>query len=32
MIVDDGKVSALNIEDSPGQAVASSAAKILEQL
>ena len=32
MIVDDGKVTALNIEDSPGQAVVSSAAKILEQL
>jgi peroxiredoxin len=32
MIVDDGKVTALNVEDSPGQAVESSAAKILEQL
>ncbi len=32
MIVDDGKVTALNIEDSPGQAVESGAAKILEQL
>ncbi|MHA6685074.1 redoxin family protein [Mesorhizobium sp. A556] len=32
MIVDDGKVTALNIEDSPGQAVESSAAKILQQL
>ncbi len=32
MIVDDGKVTALNIEGSPGQAVESSAAKILEQL
>lgn len=32
MIVDDGKVVALNIEESPGQAVESSAAKILEQL
>ena len=32
MIVDDGKVTALNIEDAPGQAVESSAAKILEQL
>jgi glutaredoxin/glutathione-dependent peroxiredoxin len=32
MIVDDGKVQALNIEDKPGQAVESGAAKILEQL
>ena len=32
MIVDDGTVTALNIEDSPGQAVESGAAKILEQL
>jgi peroxiredoxin len=32
MIVDDGKVTALTIEGSPGQAVESSAAKILEQL
>lgn len=32
MIVDDGTVTALNIEGSPGQAVESSAAKILEQL
>ncbi|TKT81152.1 peroxiredoxin [Aquamicrobium sp. LC103] len=32
MIVDDGKVTALNIEDSPGQAVESSAARIIEQL
>ncbi|RJG45984.1 MULTISPECIES: peroxiredoxin [unclassified Mesorhizobium] len=32
MIVDDGKVTALNIEDSPGQAVESGAAKLLEQL
>lgn len=32
MIVDDGKVMTLNIEDSPGQAVESSAARILEQL
>jgi len=32
MIVDNGKVTALNIEDSPGKAVQSSAAKILEQL
>lgn len=32
MIVDDGTVTALNIEDSPGQAVESGAAKLLEQL
>ena len=32
MIVDGGKVVALNIEDKPGQAVESGAAKILEQL
>jgi peroxiredoxin len=32
MIVDDGKVTALNVEDSPGKAVESGAAKILEQL
>lgn len=32
MIVDNGVVTALNIEDSPGQAVESGAAKILEQL
>lgn len=32
MIVDDGTVTVLNIEDSPGQAVESGAAKILEQL
>lgn len=32
MIVEDGTVKALNIEDSPGQAVASGAAKLLEQL
>ncbi|NGN40503.1 peroxiredoxin [Mesorhizobium sp. CGMCC 1.15528] len=32
MIVDNGKVTALNIEDSPGQAVESGAAKLLEQL
>lgn len=32
MIVDDGKVTSLNIEDKPGQAVDSSAAKLLEQL
>lgn len=32
MIVEDGTVTALNVEPSPGQAVESSAAKILEQL
>ena len=32
MIVDDGVVTTLNIEDSPGKAVQSGAAKILEQL
>jgi peroxiredoxin len=32
MIVDDGKVTVLNIEDSPGQAVESGAAKLMEQL
>lgn len=32
MIVDDGVVEALNIEDKPGQAVISGAAAILEQL
>ncbi|MBX3596968.1 MAG: peroxiredoxin [Rhizobiaceae bacterium] len=32
MIVEDGAVKSLNIEDSPGQAVQSGAAKILEQL
>jgi peroxiredoxin len=32
MIVEDGKVTALNVEDAPGQAVISGAAKILEQL
>lgn len=32
MIVDDGVVTVLNIEDSPGQAVESGAAKLLEQL
>jgi peroxiredoxin len=32
MIVDDGKVTALNIEGKPGQAVDSGAARILEQL
>lgn len=32
MIVEDGRIAALNIEDKPGQAVESSAAKILEQL
>ena len=32
MIVEDGTVTALNIEDSPGTAIDSGAAKILEQL
>ncbi|MDQ6435962.1 peroxiredoxin [Mesorhizobium sp. LHD-90] len=32
MIVNDGKVEALNIEDAPGQAVTSGAARLLEQL
>lgn len=32
MIVDDGKVVSLNIEDSPGKAVESGAAKVLELL
>lgn len=32
MIVEDGTVTALNIEGSPGQAVESGAAKLLEQL
>lgn len=32
MIVDDGKVTVLNVEDSPGKAVESGAAKLLEQL
>ncbi|HEY4191299.1 MAG TPA: peroxiredoxin [Mesorhizobium sp.] len=32
MIVEDGKVTVLNVEDSPGQAVESGAAKILEAL
>ncbi len=32
MIVDNGTVTALNIEGNPGQAVDSSAAKLLEQL
>lgn len=32
MIVDDGTVTAINLEESPGQAIASSAATILEQL
>jgi peroxiredoxin len=32
MIVEDGKVTSLNIEDSPGQAVISGAAAMLEKL
>lgn len=32
MIVDDGKVTALNVEDLPGQTVELGAAKLLEQL
>jgi peroxiredoxin len=32
MIVEDGKVTSLNIEDSPGQAVISGAAALLEKL
>ncbi|MGP2491647.1 peroxiredoxin [Mesorhizobium sp. PUT5] len=32
MIVDHGKVTALNVEGAPGQTVESSAAKVLEQL
>lgn len=32
MIVEDGTVTALNVEENPGQAVASSAATILQQL
>lgn len=32
MIVDDGTVRELNIEDKPGQAIVSGAARILEQL
>ena len=32
MIVDDGKVTVLNVEGKPGQAVDSGAARILEQL
>jgi peroxiredoxin len=31
-IVDDGVVTAISVEDVPGQAVSSSAARILEQL
>lgn len=32
MIVENGTVTAINLEDNPGQAVASSAATVLEQL
>jgi peroxiredoxin len=32
MIVEDGTVKALNIEDSPGKAVTSGAAALMEQL
>jgi len=32
MLVDDGVVKALNVEDSPGVAVESTAAKLLENL
>lgn len=32
MIVDDGKVVSLNVEDSPGEAVTSGAAALIEQL
>lgn len=32
MVVEDGKVASLNVEDSPGKAVESGAARILEQL
>ena len=32
MIVEDGKVTSLNIEDAPGKAVASGAAALMEQL
>lgn len=32
MIVEDGKVTALNVEDTPGEAVTSGAQKMLEQL
>ncbi|MBN9250320.1 MAG: peroxiredoxin [Mesorhizobium sp. 61-13] len=32
MIVDDGRVTAINVEGSPGQAVESGASRILEQL
>jgi peroxiredoxin len=32
MIVEDGKVTTFNLEDNPGEAVASTADKILESL